>query len=92
MWRQWTSLAAFDAWHDAACAALGIPHPGRNAATGEIDEDAQWTIAYTEPTVVADDDWRAVVEADVAQLVSDGLGVPCDPPPSPEPDPDSDEW
>jgi hypothetical protein len=81
---RWPSLAAFDAWHDAACAALGIPHPGRNAATGEVDPDAQWTTAYTEPTVVTDDDVRAVVEDDVAQLVPEGLGVPSDPPPSPQ--------
>jgi hypothetical protein len=83
MWRSWPDLQAFNAWHDAACALLDIPHPGRNAATGEIDEDAQWTTAYTEPVVVSDDDVRAVVEPDVAALVADGLGVPCDPP---EPD------
>jgi hypothetical protein len=83
MWHQWPTVAAFDAWHADACAALGIPHPGRNAATGDIDEQAQWTTAYTDPVVVAVDDVRAVVEADVAELVPDGLGVPCDPP---EPD------
>jgi hypothetical protein len=79
MWHQWPDLAAFTAWHDAACAALGIPHPGFNVASGEIDEQAQWTTAYTSPVVTATD-VRAVVEHDVAALVPDGLGVPCDPP------------
>jgi hypothetical protein len=72
-WYAWTDLAAFSTWHDAACAALGIPHPGRNAATGEVDPDAQWTVAYTEPVVGSD--VRAAVEDYVAVLVPDGLGV-----------------
>lgn len=84
MWHQWTSLTDFDAWHDAACAALEIPHPGRNAATGEVDIDAQWTTAYTSVAEVGPGDWRGVVEPDVAALVPDGLGVPCDPPPEPD--------
>lgn len=86
MFYTWLSVALFDAWHDSAKTALGIPHPGRNAATGEIDENAQWTTAYTEPTVVAEDDVRAYVEDTVASLVPDGLGAPSEPPPSP-PDP-----
>lgn len=84
MWHRWPDLEAFIAWHDAACNALGIPHPGRNAATGEVDVDAQWTTAYTDATVVADNDVRAVVEPHVDALVPDGLGVPCDPPPAPD--------
>ncbi len=86
MWYLWTSLDSFDAWHDSAKLALGIPHPGRNAATGEIDEQAQWTTAYTEPTVVADDDVRAYVEDRIAELIPDGLGSPSEPPPSPPDD------
>jgi hypothetical protein len=84
MWHQWSDLEAFTAWHTAACAALNIPHAGRNAATGELDETAQWTTAYTNPTVVAADDVRAVAEPDVAAQVPEGLGVPCDPPPAPD--------
>jgi hypothetical protein len=84
MWHAWPDLAAFTVWHDAACAALDIPHPNRNAASGEIDEQAQWTTAYTSPVVVANDDVRAIVEHDVAALVSEGLGVPCDPPDEPD--------
>ena len=84
MWYRWTDLAAFDAWHTAACAALGIPHPGNNAATGVLDVDAQWTTAYTEAVTVAADDVRAVVEPQVAELVPTGLGEPSDPPPAPD--------
>jgi hypothetical protein len=86
MWYSWPDEQSFDAWHTAACTALGIPHPGYNDATGEVDPDAQWTTAYTAAVEVAADDWRAIVEPDVAQLVPDGLGTPCDPPPSPDPE------
>ena len=83
MWHQWADLAAFTVWHDAACAALGIPHPGYNAATGQLDEAAQWTTAYTTP-VTTEAGVLAVVEPDVAAQVPTGLGVPCDPPPAPD--------
>lgn len=83
MFYSWLSLDAFNAWHADACVALGIPHPNRNAATGEIDENAQWTTAYTEAVLVAEDDVRAYVEQYVADLVPDGLGVPSEPPPAP---------
>jgi hypothetical protein len=85
MWYRWSDLTAFDAWHTAACAELGIPHAGNNAATGELDIDAQWTTAYTEAVVVAVNDVRAVVEPQVAELVPTGLGEPSDPPPEPDP-------
>lgn len=63
MFYRWASLENFEAWHVVACLEVGIPHPGRNAATGELDTDEQWTTAYTTPTVVAAGDERAVVEA-----------------------------
>ena len=84
MFYSWPTLDTFNAWHALAMLALGIPHPNHNAATGEIDEDAQWTTAYTEAVVVADDDVRAYVEDTVAELVPDGLGVPSEPPPAPD--------
>ena len=84
MFYSWLTLDLFNAWHADACTALGIPYPGHNAATGEVDENAQWTTAYTEPVVVADDDVRAYVEQSVAELVPDGLGVPSEPPPAPD--------
>lgn len=79
---KWSSLDAFNIWHDAAKLALGIPFPGRNAATGEIDESAQWTTAYTEPIIVSETDVRAFVEDHIAALIPEGLGVPLQ-----EPDP-----
>jgi hypothetical protein len=48
-WVAFTDAAAFAAFHDAACADHGIPHPGRNAATGDVDPAAQWTTAYVDP-------------------------------------------
>lgn len=84
MFYSWLSPDLFNAWHDSAKQALGIPHAGRNAATGEIDENAQWTTEYTNASVVADDDVRAYVEDTVASMVPDGLGTPSEPPPSPD--------
>ena len=84
-WYSWPDLQSFDAWHTVTCTMLGIPHPGHNAATGELDPDAQWTTAYTTAVEVTADDWRAVVEPDIAALNPDGLGQPCDPPPAPDP-------
>ena len=85
-WYSWPDLPSFDAWHATVCAGLGIPHPGYNEATGEIDTDAQWTTAYTAAVEVNPTDWRAVVEPDIAAAYPHGLGTPCDPPPSPDPD------
>lgn len=79
MWYSFTSLAAFTAWHDQVCADLGIPHPNRNAATGEVDETAQWTTAYTEPVIVADDDVRAFVEPTVTQPNATPSTAPVEP-------------
>lgn len=81
MYYSWPTREKFDAWHAGVCNALRIPHPNSNTATGQIDIFAQWTTAYTEVTEVMVDDWRAFVEPDVAAAHSDGLGVPCDPPP-----------
>jgi hypothetical protein len=76
---QWTSRADFDTWHTVVCDALGIPHPNHNAATGELDLNAQWTTAYTDVVKVADDDWRAFVEDNIATQFPDGLGIPSEP-------------
>lgn len=40
----------YEQWHDAKCAEHGIPRPGRNALTGEVRVDAEWTLAYATPT------------------------------------------
>lgn len=81
-WYLWTSHEDFSAWHEVTCAALGIPHPNRNAATGQIDYEAQWTTAYTKVIEVAVNDWRAFVEDDIATQFTNGLGTPSYPPPS----------
>jgi hypothetical protein len=83
-WYAWPSLAAFDTWHALAMADQHIPHPGRNTSTGEVDPDAQWTTAYTEPTIVAVDDVRARVEWFIAEKLPDGMGALSEAPPSPD--------
>lgn len=80
---KWTSLKSFDQWHQYAMAALGIPRPGKGAASRRERPSAQWTTAYTEPIVLAEDDVRAIVEPLVAKELPVGLGEPCDPPPTP---------
>ena len=87
-WYTWPSIEAFNAWHADAMTDQHIPHPGRNAATGEIDPDAQWTEQYTAAVIVAVADVRARVQPEVAVAVPDGMGTPCDPPPSDPPTPD----
>lgn len=82
MWYRWTSIESFDAWHDAVCATLGIPHPGRNAATGELDTSAQWTTAYVEPAILSDDDIRCFIPDFFADAEESGAIV-CEPPPEP---------
>jgi len=77
-WYRWKSLEAFNAWHEAAKLHLGIPRPGRGLSTGRERPTRQRTLVYTEPYVVAEDDIRAVVEADALDVP--GLGEPCDSP------------
>lgn len=75
-WYRWNSLAEFTKWHEAVKADLGIPRPGRGLSSGRERTANQWTLAYTEAYVVADDDVRAIVEADALHVP--GLGDPCD--------------
>lgn len=84
MWYSWSAIASFDAWHETVKQLLGIPHPGYNTLTGEIDVNAQWTTAYTQSVVVAENDVRAYVEDTVAELVPQGLGVLSESPPEPD--------
>lgn len=74
-WYRWPSLAEFTKWHEAAKAALDIPRPGRGLSSGRERTANQWTLAYTEAYVVADDDVRAIVEDDALHVP--GLGEPC---------------
>ena len=82
---KWQSVDSFKAWHASVAAGLGIPHPNENMATGEVDEAAQWTTAYTVAKVVAADDVRASVEDAIAESYPVGLGVPSEMPPEPDP-------
>lgn len=74
-WYRWPSLAEFTKWHEAAKAALDIPRPGRGLSSGRERTANQWTLAYTEAYVVADDDVRAIVEDDALHIP--GIGEPC---------------
>lgn len=51
-WAYFQNQAAFTAYHDAVCADLGIPRPGRNRATGEPAILSQWTDAFVEPVQI----------------------------------------
>lgn len=81
MWYSWTSAELFNAWHSDTCALLGLPRPGRNVFTGEIQADAEWTSSYTVAYVVSDTDIRAFVEDEVASLSPNMLGLPSESPP-----------
>ena len=83
-WYTWPSVEAFGLWHESVKTYLNIPFPGRNMATGDVDLSAQWTTAYTQPTVVAEDDVRARVEWFIAEKLPDGMGAPSEAPPSPD--------
>ena len=61
-WVAFADETAFHTFHDAACAEHDIPRPGRNAATGEIVIDAQWTTAYVAPI-----DDHGVIKANVPE-------------------------
>lgn len=79
MFFKWESEEAFEAWHKNVKSGLGIPYANKNAATGEIDENASWTTSYT--TLKADDNGVkfAKVEDKIAQQFSEGLGEPHEP-------------
>jgi len=68
VWCTFADEAAFRMFHDTACADLGIPFAGSNAATGEPDPFAQWTTAYVDPWVVglAREIMAEVADEDVA--------------------------
>jgi hypothetical protein len=51
-WAYFQNQGAWDAYHNAVCADLGIPRPGRNAASGEPAIMACWTDAWVDPIQV----------------------------------------
>lgn len=48
-WVYFQNQAAWDTYHNAACADRGIPKPGRIQATGEPAILHQWTDAWCDP-------------------------------------------
>ena len=79
MYYSWETIEAFEAWHGPVMTALGIPFANRNAKTGEIDEDATWTTAYTELRVDDNSVKYAKVEDEIAERFPEGLGTPHTP-------------
>lgn len=51
-WVGFATKAAWQTFHDAACADLGIPRPGKRQSDGQVQLDAQWTDAAFAPTIV----------------------------------------
>lgn len=91
-WVSFTDRAAFDDYHLAACADHGIPHPGRNAETDEVDLAAEWTLAYVAPIDDHGTIKAHVPDADVElygltptepPIYYDETGEPVDDPPGP---------
>jgi len=76
---KWETEKAFDNWHSVVKEALGIPYANKNSATGEIDESATWTTAYT--ALRSDDNGVkfAKVEEEISTQFSEGLGEPFEP-------------
>lgn len=73
-WYTWSSLENFNSWHSSVIAGLGLPRIGYNSATGLPEPGKQMTTSYTEVTEVAENDWRAPVQQDIADIYLDGLG------------------
>ena len=48
-WAYFQNQAAFNAYHDAVCADLAVPFPGRNQQTAEPAILAQWTDSWIRP-------------------------------------------
>jgi hypothetical protein len=73
-WYTFGSQEAFDTWHDLVKFQLGIPYANKNFATGKIDKKAQWTTAFVEPIVVAEEDLRIYLLDEYAETYSQELG------------------
>lgn len=78
MWYFWDSLNKFNIWHEQVKLGLGLPKPGINSATGEIDNNAQMTTDYTEIKSY-ENGFIAYIENDIANIYSDNIGVEINP-------------
>ena len=79
MYYSWATVKSFNSWHKQVKTSLGIPYANRNSKTGEIDEDATWTTAYTELSEDDNSVKYAKVEHEIAETFSEGLGTPHTP-------------
>lgn len=76
MWYEWNTKEDFDNWHNALCVELGYPLTPVNQATGEPDENAQKTVAYTESHQI-ENKWIALIEPEYANgLTATDLRLP----------------
>lgn len=73
-WYSWSSIEAFNAWHDPIVADLNLPRIGTNQATGEPEPSKNRTTSYTSVVEVSPNDFRAMVESEIAEQWPNGLG------------------
>jgi hypothetical protein len=88
-WVTFPDRASFDAYHQAACAANGIPRPGKNAAdNATVHIDHQWTDAWVNITgaFVAAPGAYLLVNVPPEDVTIYGLTVAPNPPRFPTPD------
>jgi 2',3'-cyclic-nucleotide 2'-phosphodiesterase (5'-nucleotidase family) len=83
-WYKWANLDSFNLWHKEVIQNLNLPRLGVNAETNEIDENAVGTTSYTQIYELAADDYRAIVETEIAKQFSNGIGELSVSPPGPE--------
>jgi hypothetical protein len=83
-WYTWSTEQAFDVWHQTVITDMNLPRIGFNQATGEPQPEKAQTTAYTEVVLVAQGDYRAIVEDAVATQFADHLGTLSEAPPLPE--------
>lgn len=75
-WYEWDNQGAFDTWHQAKIDELNLPQLSTNQATGEIDETAQKTLAYTTGHAVSGKIIAIVEDEHAAGLTKTELRLP----------------
>lgn len=75
-WYEWTTEEEFNLWHDAIRARLNYPLASYNQATGELDESAPLTTAYTSVKLVEGKYIGRVEESEAEGLTATDLRPP----------------
>ena len=75
-WYEWESQQAFDIWHDAIRERLNYPLASYNQATGQLDESAPLTTAYTSVKLVDGKYIGRVEESEAEGLMPTDLRPP----------------